>query len=145
MNPRVDPVERSESRRNQTFEAFLTYLRRVGSMSEELAEHSAVAVLCALERRILPEEARDLEAQLPAKLRDLLARCDKHAGMPKRALDREAFVGMVADELGRSPQEAEHLARAVFQAVRAQVSEGEAAQVEAQLPTDLRDLWRHRA
>ncbi|HUM09357.1 MAG TPA: DUF2267 domain-containing protein [Myxococcaceae bacterium] len=140
----MDPTkraERSEQRRNQTFAAFMTYLRRVGSISEELAEQSAVAVLCALERRILPEEAKDLEAQLPAKLRDLITRCDRHAGVHRRALDRTEFVGMVADELGVPLPTAEHLTLAVFHALRAQVSEGEARQVESQLPADLKELW----
>lgn len=134
-------AQRSEARRSQTFAAFLTYLRRVGSISEELAEQSAVAVLCALERRILPQEARDLEAQLPAKLRELIARCDTHSGLRPRALDRTEFVGMVADELGVPQQKAEHLVLAVFHALRAQVSEGEARHVESQLPADLRALW----
>ncbi|HVP60536.1 MAG TPA: DUF2267 domain-containing protein [Myxococcaceae bacterium] len=134
-------AERSEQRRNQTFAAFMTYLRRVGAISEELAEQSAVAVLCALERRIQPAEARDLEAQLPAKLRDLVARCDRHAGLRPRAIDRTEFVGMVADELAVPPHRAEHLILAVFHALRAQVSEGEARQVEAQLPADLKVLW----
>lgn len=134
-------AERSEARRSQTFAAFMTYLRRVGSISEELAEHSAVAVLCALERRIQPEEGKDLEAQLPANLRDLMARCDKHAGIRPRALDRAEFVAMVAEELGVPPAKAEHLILAVFHALRAQVSEGEASQVESQLPADLKELW----
>ncbi len=119
----------------------MTYLRRVGTISEELAERAAVAVLCALERRILPEEARDLEAQLPANLRALIARCDTHAGVRPRALDRTEFVAMVADELGVPPDRAEHLILAVFHALRAPVSEGEARQVEGQLPSDLRALW----
>jgi len=134
-------AERSEQRRNQTFAAFMTYLRRVGSISEERAEQSAVAVLCALERRILPGEAKDLEAQLPAKLRDLITRCDRHAGVKKHAIDRAEFVGMVADELGVPPPAAEHLILSVFHALRAQVSEGEARQVESQLPADLEALW----
>ena len=101
-----------------------------------------MAVLCALERRILPEEAKDLEAQLPAKLRELIGRCDTHAGVRRHTIDRPEFVGMVAEELGIPLGQAEHLTLAVFHALRAQVSDGEASQVEAQLPADLRELWR---
>ncbi len=140
----MDPkrrTERSEQRKNQTFAAFLTYLRRVGTISEELAERSAAAVLCALERRILPGEAKDLESQLPVRLRELVTRCDIHAGIPRHKLDRAEFVGMVADDLAVSPAQAEHLVLAVFHALRAQVSEGEARQVEGQLPRDIRELW----
>ena len=134
-------TERSEQRRNQTFASFMTYLRRVGSISEELAEKAAVAVLCSLERRIHPDEAKDLEAQLPAKLRDLVRRCDTHAGIRPHKIDRPEFVAMVAEELGVPADRAERLILAVFHALRAQVSEGEARQVEGQLPPDLRSLW----
>lgn len=134
-------AERREQRKNQTFAAFMTYLRRVGSISEELAEKSAVAVLCALERRILPDEAKDLESQLPVKLRDLVRRCDTHAGIRPHKIDRPEFVATVADELGVPADRAERLILAVFHALRAQVSEGEARQVEGQLPPDLRSLW----
>ena len=134
-------AERSEQRRNQTFAAFLTYLRRVGSISEELAERAAVAVLCALERRINPGEAKDLQAQLPAKLRELVVRCDTHSGVRPHTLDRPEFIAMVAEDLAVAPDRAEKLILSVFHALRAQVSEGEARQVEGQLPPDLRALW----
>jgi uncharacterized protein (DUF2267 family) len=134
-------AERREQRHNQTFAEFMTYLRRVGQISEEVAEQSAVAVLCALERRILPDEAKDLESQLPLKLRELVRRCDTHAGIRKHRIDRTEFVAMVAEDLGVSPERAEHLVLSVFHALRAQVSPGEARQVEGQLPPDLRLLW----
>jgi uncharacterized protein (DUF2267 family) len=134
-------AERREQRHNQTFAAFMTYLRRVGSIYEEVAEKSAVAVLCALERRILPDEAKDLESQLPVKLRELVRRCDTHAGIQPHKIHRPEFVAMVADELGVPPDRAEHLILSVFHTLRAQVSEGEARQVEGQLPPDLRSLW----
>ena len=134
-------AERREQRHNQTFAEFMTYLRRVGEISEDLAEKSAVAVLCALERRIHPGEAKDLESQLPLKLRELVRRCDTHAGVPPHTIHRAEFVGMVAEELAVPADRAEHLILSVFHALRAQVSPGEARQVEGQLPPDLRALW----
>ena len=120
-------AERREQRYNQTFAAFMTYLRRV--------------VRRALERRILPDEAKDLESQLPVKLRELVRRCDTHAGIQPHKIHRPEFVAMVADELGVPQDRAEHLILSVFHTLRAQVSEGEARQVEGQLPPDLRSLW----
>ena len=134
-------AERREQRHNQTFAEFMTYLRRVGQISEEVAEQSAVAVLCALERRILPDESKDLESQLPLKLRELVRRCDTHAGIKQHKINRAEFVAMVADDLGVAPERAEHLVLSVFHALRPQVSSGEARQVEGQLPPDLRALW----
>jgi len=134
-------AERREQRHNQTFAEFMTYLRRVGQISEEVAEKSAVAVLCALERRILPDESKDLESQLPYKLRELVRRCDTHAVIPPHKIHRPEFVAMVAEDLAVPPDRAEHLILSVFRALRAQVSPGEARQVEGQLPPDLRTLW----
>ncbi len=134
-------AERREQRHNQTFADFMTYLRRVGQISEGVAEQSAVAVLCALERRILPDEAKDLESQLPYKLRELVRRCDTHAGISPHKIHRAEFVAMVAEDLAVPPDRAEHLILSVFHALRAQVSEGEGRQVEGQLPPDLRSLW----
>ena len=134
-------AERREQRHNQTFAEFMTYLRRVGQISEEVAEQSAVAVLCALERRILPDESKDLESQLPYKLRELVRRCDTHAVLPPHTIHRREFVAMVAEDLAVPPDRAEHLILSVFHALRAQVSEGEARQVGGQLPPDLRSLW----
>ena len=134
-------AERREQRHSQTFAEFMKYLRRVGSISEEMAERASVAVLCALERRILPDEAKDLESQLPFKLRELVRRCDTHAGVRPHTIHRPEFVAMVAEELAVPPDRAEHLILSVFHALRAQVSQGEARQVEGQLPPDLRALW----
>jgi len=134
-------AERREQRHNQTFAEFMTYLRRVGQISEEVAEQSAVAVLCALERRILPDESKDLESQLPYKLRELVRRCDTHAVVPPHTIHRREFVAMVAEDLAVPSDRAEHLVLSVFHALRAQVSVGEARQVGGQLPPDLRALW----
>lgn len=136
--------QRRETRRNQTFKAFLKNLMVIGSMNEEEAERAAVSVLCALEQRLFGEEAAHLEAQLPGKLQDLLLRCERHMGKPAHKFGREGFIKMVSEDLGLEAFEAEKRIRAVFSAVREQVSEGEIEDVIGQLPADLRDLW-HRA
>jgi uncharacterized protein (DUF2267 family) len=133
---------RRETRRSQTYKAFLKNLCAIGSMSEEEAERAAVSVLCVLEQRLFGEEAAHLEAQLPAKLQELLVRCERHIGKPTSKFGREGFLQMVADDLGVDPNEAERKSRAVFTAVREQVSEGEVEDVINQLPADLRELWQ---
>ena len=135
--------QRREMRRNQTYKAFLSSLAAIGSMSEDEAESAAVSVLCLLEQRLFGEEAAHLEAQLPGKLRDLLMRCERHIGKPASKFGKEIFIQRVSEELGVNAIEAEQKIRAVFSAVREQVSEGEVEDVMGQLPTDLRELW-HR-
>ena len=134
--------QRQESRASQSYKEFLKYLERVGAMTEEAAEKAAVSVLCVLEQRITSNEAEDLEAQLPRKLRELVHRCERHEGVRPRSIRRKEFMTMVAEHLGEPPEEVEPIVRAVFQAVRAQVSEGEVDDVASQLPGDLRELWR---
>lgn len=132
---------RRETRRSQTYKAFLRNLCAIGSMSEEEAEQAAVSVLCVLEQRLFGEEASHLEAQLPAKLQELLVRCERHVGRPTTKFGKEEFIQMVVEDLGVDGNEAERKIRAVFTAVRDQVTEGEIEDVIGQLPADLRELW----
>jgi uncharacterized protein (DUF2267 family) len=133
---------RHETRRNQTFKAFLKNLAAIGSMNEEEAERAAVSVLCVLEQRLFGEEASHLEAQLPGKLQDLLMRCERHVGKPASKFGKDGFILMVSEDLGIDANEAERKIRAVFTAVRDQVTEGEIEDVIGQLPADLRELWQ---
>jgi uncharacterized protein (DUF2267 family) len=134
-------LQRRESHANQTYAAFLQDLCRVGSMAPEFAEQAAVSVLCALEQRLIPEEAKDLEAQLPIKLLNLLTRCDRHRDLAPVKYSREQLLEMVAEDLNMQPDEVEPVIRAVFATIREHVSEGEVKDVVSMLPRDLRDLW----
>ena len=134
--------QRSETRRNQTYKAFLRNLMVIGSMNEEEAERAAVSVLCVLEERLFGEEAAHLEAQLPGKLQDLLIRCERHLGKPASKFGKDGFIQMVSEDLDVDSLEAERKIRAVFTAVRDQVSEGEIEDVIGQLPADMRELWQ---
>ncbi|HEX5753985.1 MAG TPA: DUF2267 domain-containing protein [Archangium sp.] len=142
INLRARHEQRSETRRNQTYKAFLRNLMVIGSMNEEEAERAAVSVLCVLEQRLFGEEAAHLEAQLPGKLQDLLLRCERHVGKPASKFGRDGFLQMVSEDLDVDTLEAERKIRAVFTAVRDQVSEGEIEDVIGQLPMDLRELWQ---
>ena len=133
--------QRRETRRNQTYKAFLHNLMAIGSMNEEDAERAAVSVLCVLEQRLFGGEPAHLEAQLPGKLQDLLVRCERHTGKPASKFGRDGFIQMVAQDLEVEPLVAERRIRAVFTALRDQVSEGEIDDVIGQLPSDLRELW----
>ena len=133
---------RHESHASTTYKNFLKDLCSLSGMDEQKAECAAVSVLCNLEQRIYGEEARDLEAQLPSRLRELLQRCPRHQGKPSEKFGRDELFRRVADELQVDRSEAEPITRSVFSAVRAQITEGEATDVADQLPSDLADLWR---
>ncbi len=137
----VRRAQRSESRASQTYKAFLNHLCERGGMSPSVAQQAAVSVLCALEQRIFAEEAADLEAQLPRKLTELLHRCERHEEELPPKFGREHLLKRVGDDLGLNPDVVEPVVRAVLDAIRHQISEGEAEDVMSQLPQDIRDLW----
>lgn len=142
----ADPAEerrrrRSESHRDTTYGTFLNELCANSGLARDRAEQAAVSVLCILTQRIQQGEAGNLEAQLPAKLRELVQTCDRHLDMKPSKVRRAEFITMVADDLSVPPQEAELIARNVLSTVRQHISDGEAGQVEQELPRDMRDLW----
>jgi uncharacterized protein (DUF2267 family) len=137
----VRRAQRSESRASQTYKAFLNHLCERGGMSPAVAEKAAVSVLCAIEQRIYHDEAEDLEAQLPRKLTALLHRCERHEEALPDKFGREHLLNRVGEDLSLNPDAVEPVVRAVLDAIRHQISEGEAEDVMSQLPQDIRDLW----
>ncbi len=134
--------QRHEAHLESSYKAFINELRQPGDMEQGDAERAAVAVLSALENRIHPDESQDMEAQLPQKLRELLAHCRHGKEEAPQRFDKEAFIDRVAAELDVTPEQAESVARRVFATVRDQISEGESQNIEGQLPPDIADLWR---
>lgn len=132
---------RHESRTSSTYKSFLKTLADLGGFDEEFAECAAVSVLCALEQRVIGTEAEDLEAQLPLKLRELLQRCILHEGKPPEKYGKDELFQRVAEELEIDTDRVESVVLAVVQAVRMQISEGEAEDFANMLPADLRELW----
>ena len=148
MYTRRNWIERSEERHTQhasaTYQAFLTDLVHIHPMPRERAEQAAIGVLWALEQRILRDEARNLEAQLPSRLRELLHSYPRATERPLKFGELE-LVEWVANDLQIPVFEAERVIRAVFKAVRRKITDGEADDVAAELPEDLALLWNHPA
>ena len=97
-------------------------------------------VLRALRDRLTPEEGGHAVAQLPRELK-MLWRADAAPDLPVR-MHRREFVDRVRREAGLSSRRrAEMLVDAVFGALKEQLSPGEADDIQAQLPTDLKSVW----
>lgn len=142
--PRVTPErrrQRHESRTGTTFRAFLNDVCEYSHLPLDEAERTTLSVICTLEQRITANEARDLEAQLPLRLRELLQRCPAHASAKPERFSLDEFIARVADDLDCTEDEAESRIEAVFAALRDQISEGEFEDVGSQLPSDIADLW----
>lgn len=132
---------RHESRTGSTYKQFLKDLEREGNLPEEIAEKAAASVLCALEQRLISDEAKQLEAQLPQRLQELLHRCERHEELLPRDIGREEFLQMVGEDLNLAVDRAEAITRAVLKVVSARVTEGEIHDVLSQLPAELRALF----
>lgn len=123
------------------FEEFLHELRANPLVPPEQERQAAEAVLCTLAQRLSGGEARDLLEELPRRLRELLRPCKPQLHEPAPAVGRDAFILTVAERLGATTAQAEAITRAVFAAVRRQISPKETRDIASQLPTDLRELW----
>jgi uncharacterized protein (DUF2267 family) len=104
------------------------------------AKQATGVVLRALRDRLTPEEGRQAVAQLPKELKALW-RVDAAPDLPVK-MHRREFVDRVRKEAGLpSRRRAEMLVDAVFGALKDQLSRGEADDIHAQLPTDLKTVW----
>ena len=114
---------------------------RLGQCGREEAKRGAAAVLRALRDRLMPEEADQVVAQLPTPLKAAWSEGERPERVPLK-MDREQFYERVRGDLGLlTAQEAQWLTLAVFAALKASLSPGEAEDVMAQLPEDLKEVW----
>ena len=99
------------------------------------------AVLRALRDRLTPEEAADAAAQLPRELKALWRGGERPGRRPEK-MHRNEFYDRVRREAHlASPREARAVTVAVFAALKEQLSPGEADDILAQLPKDLKTVW----
>jgi uncharacterized protein (DUF2267 family) len=99
------------------------------------------AVLRALRDRLTPEEAAQAAAQLPRELKQLWASGRPALSQPLK-LHRREFLERVRVDAGlKSRRQAEMVTDAVFAALKEQLSPGEAGDIAAQLPRDLKAQW----
>jgi uncharacterized protein (DUF2267 family) len=122
--------------------AFYRHVReRVDGLGLEEARQATAVVLRTLRDRLTREEAEQVAAQLPTPLKEVWTAGDRPGRRPVK-LDRDEFLQRVKHEAGLlSGAAAQRLTQAVFSALKAQISAGEAEDVLAQLPKDLKALW----
>jgi uncharacterized protein (DUF2267 family) len=109
--------------------------------SLEDSRQATAAVLRALRDRLTPEEAEQAAAQLPQELKRLWATGQRPLRRPVK-LRRRDFLERVRVDAGlQSLSQAEMVTDAVFAALKEQLSSGEASDIVAQLPRDLKSQW----
>jgi uncharacterized protein (DUF2267 family) len=123
----------------------LSFYRRVieetGQEDRAAVKRGTAAVLHALRDRLMPAEATQAAAQLPRELKEVWRAGEVRDRKPIK-MHRKDMYERVRREAGlQSLREARFLTIAVFAALKAQLSPGEADDVRAQLPRDLKEIW----
>ena len=105
------------------------------------ARRATGVVLRALRDRLTPEEAADAVAQLPRELKALWCGGERAGRRPEK-MHRQEFYERVRREAHlASPRDARAATVSVFAALKEQLSPGEADDILAQLPRDLKTVW----
>lgn len=131
---------RHEARVQQKYVRLLkSTMDSTGLASREDAECALNTVLTGLLRRVSANEAADLLAQLPGRLRQYALR-NVLAG-PEIAISRGFIERSLAASLDIGPDRAHRIARQVARVIEQSVSPGEIAQFKGQLPSELRELF----
>jgi uncharacterized protein (DUF2267 family) len=120
---------------------YRTVARTSHEQDRSVVKRGTAAVLHALRDRLTTEEADQVFAQLPRDLQEVWGEGEEAERQPVK-MDRHEFCERVVREAGLpSQREARWMILAVFAALKEQVSPGEAEDVMAQLPKDLKELW----
>lgn len=123
----------------------LRFYRRVteetGQTSREAVKRGTAAVLRTLRDRLTPVEADQAAAQLPRQLKEIWMEGEASDRKPVK-MHRKEFYERVRREAGlKNIRESRFLTIGVFAALKAQLSPGEADDILAQLPRDLKEVW----
>lgn len=130
---------RSLARAEATYYRLLALVReRTGLTDAAEAEGALEVVLNYVLRRLTPEEARDLIAQLPSLLHEELRSLPPG---PDKSITRSGIEEAVARRLGVDGERAAEILLAVGECIAYNVSAGQIDDVRRQLPAALRDIF----
>lgn len=140
LAPSTSAAERRRvARAETTYARLLSRVREeTGLQTSEQAEAALEVVLSSLVRRLTPDEAKDLLAQLPSLLQGKLASLPPG---PDKVITRETIQSELASRLDVESERAAQLASAVAATIATSVSTGQMEDVQGQLPPELRSLF----
>jgi len=130
------------ARAEATLGRLLSQVRADAELNDPEQVRAALdVVLGALVRRLTPEEAADLVAQLPSLLQPQLRALP--AG-PDKSVTRASIESELASRLGVGAARAAELLAAVAGTIALTISPGQAEDVRGQLPAELRSIFTVR-
>ena len=135
---RTRALMRAKAKSEQVYNRLVLNIADASRLEYERAERAMLVSLCMLCRRLVPQEAQHLIAQLPSLLQSQLDQC---LDGPDRLVTADAIREEVARSLGVGPDVAESAMQAVFRVVSETVSEGQIDEVRGQLPEPRKYLF----
>lgn len=138
-SPRAPARLRSLARAEATYGRMLSLVRsRTGLTTAVEARSALEAVLAQVIRRLTPDEAKDLMAQLPSLLQENLRAVPPG---PDKSITLEGIERELAGRLGVDASRAREILAGVGATVVDSVSKGEMDDVRRQLPAELRGIF----
>lgn len=126
----------------QQTQEWLKELKDNADLADEAEAWSVLrAVLHQLRDRLTVEEAVQLAAQLPLLVRGLYYEGWQPRQVPVTLRTRQEFLDKLTLRLLPRPLAPEPLVRSVFALLAHHIDPGEIADVIAQLPDDIKELW----
>lgn len=144
VTPRTRARRRGVARAEATLARFLTELHRETEFDDPAQTRVALdIVLSGLVRRLVPQEAANLIAQLPSLLQPGLRALPPG---PDKTITEASLQISLGNEFGMDRPTAAQALSAVAGFIAGSISDGQAEDVRGQLPKGLRDVfhWRER-
>ena len=135
---RARALARAKARAQATYDKLVAAVAETGKLDRVRAERALTVGVCMLCRRLSPEEAHQLVAQLPSLLQSGLEQC---LDGPDRNVTITAIEQELGSVLGLDAKGASLALQAICKAVAASVTAGELAEVRGQLPKEMRQLF----
>jgi CBS domain-containing protein/uncharacterized protein (DUF2267 family) len=149
LPPASEPFEKSDrrtrarvrrrARAESTFQRLLRAVERNSGITDRVRAEKAVGiVLGAVCRRLTPQEARHLVAQLPSKLHAELVAC---LDGPDKRITTQSIEQELQREIGLDQGRATDVLYGICDAVADGISAGEIDAVRGQLPSGMKELF----
>jgi uncharacterized protein (DUF2267 family) len=135
---RARALIRAQARAEQTYSRMVGAVSNASGLDRIRSERALLLSLCMLCRRLVPQEAQHLIAQLPSKLQPRLDEC---LDGPDRTVTADAIRNELARALSLDAELANTTLHAVFKAAGNAVAAGQISEVRGQLPEDMKGLF----
>jgi len=135
---RTRALMRAKARAEATYNRMIAAIAETTDLDTARAERAVFIVACMLCRRLVPQEARHLIAQLPSMMQPQLEKC---LDGPDRAVTVHAITAEIARALGLDPKTARATLLGVFRVIADSVSAGQIEEVRGQLPEEMKELF----